>query len=127
MTWHGDLTNPARSALVRLFEPIVQEKSNVRYVHVGHSPYHPLSHTFIDPFGLFAFSSTDIRSTSCETQICYRDTEGAETVDVNVGSLDSPQSYPPSCHIFTQDQISWFDTVDDLPRRERSEPGAEQT
>ena len=64
---------------------------------------------------------------TCGTQICYRGTEGAKTVDVNVGSLDSPQSYPPSCHIFTKDQISWFDTVDDLPRYERSKPGAEQT
>lgn len=60
----------------------------------------------------------------CGTQICYRDTLNAETVDVNVGSLDSPQAYPPGCHIYTKDQISWFETTDHLPRYEHSEPSA---
>lgn len=62
--------------------------------------------------------------TTCGTQICYRDTVDANSVEVNVASLDSPASFPPDHHIFTKDRIAWFDTTDEFPRYEGSEPDA---
>ena len=52
----------------------------------------------------------------CGTQICYRDSRNAETVDLNLGSLDDPSAYAPKQHIFTADRIPRFDTADALPR-----------
>ena len=61
----------------------------------------------------------------CGTQIGYRKNDAATTIDVNVGCMDGPSAFPPECHIYAEDRISWFDTADDLPRHARSEPGAE--
>jgi hypothetical protein len=61
----------------------------------------------------------------CGTQICYRQTEAAKTVDVNVGCMDNPADFPPEHHLYFKDRISWFDTADDLPRHAESAPGAE--
>ncbi len=61
----------------------------------------------------------------CGTQICYRKTEAATTVDVNVGCMDDPSAFPPEYHIYANDQIPWFDTADDLPRYAGSEPDAD--
>lgn len=58
--------------------------------------------------------------TRCGTQICYRQSEGARTVDVNTGSLDDPAACPPGMHIYFADRVPWFDTSDRLPRH----PGA---
>lgn len=52
----------------------------------------------------------------CGTQIAYCDKDNPSTVDINVGSLDHPESAPPRHHIFTASRITWFDTDDDLPR-----------
>jgi len=59
---------------------------------------------------------------ACGTQICYRDSEAAKYVDVNIGSLDDPSSYPPRCHIFTKDQLPCMKFADNLPRYDASNP-----
>ena len=61
----------------------------------------------------------------CGTQIGYRQTDGATTVDVNVGCMDNPSAFPPEHHLYEKDRISWFNTADDLPRHAESELGAE--
>jgi hypothetical protein len=61
----------------------------------------------------------------CGTQIGYRQTEAAETIDVNVGCMDDPSEFPPENHIYAGDRISWFDTADDLPRYAGSKPDVE--
>jgi len=61
----------------------------------------------------------------CGTQICYRKTDDAKTVDVNLGSMDNPSEFPPQYHVYVKDQIVWFDTADDLPRYAESESGAD--
>jgi hypothetical protein len=61
----------------------------------------------------------------CGTQICYRQTDSATTVDVNVGCMDDPSEFPPQHHIYAKDRISWFETADDLPRHPESAPGAD--
>jgi len=60
----------------------------------------------------------------CGTQICYRETDAATTVDLNVGCMDDPSAFAPQYHIYTKDRIGWFDTADDLPRYAESEPDA---
>lgn len=52
----------------------------------------------------------------CGTQICFRESGQAKTVDVNSGTLDNPESVAPQFHIYTDDRISWFDVDDQLPR-----------
>jgi len=53
---------------------------------------------------------------TCGTQIAYRESKGASSVDVNVGSLDDPAAAPPRCHIYCASRIPWLDTRDALPR-----------
>jgi hypothetical protein len=60
----------------------------------------------------------------CGTQICYRQTDGATTADVNVGCMDDPSEFPPQHHLYAKDRIPWFDTADDLPRYAESAPSA---
>lgn len=52
----------------------------------------------------------------CGTQIAYRDSNGARTVEINVGSLDDCESIRPRYHIWCKSRIPWFDVADDLPR-----------
>ena len=58
----------------------------------------------------------------CGTQIAYRDSTNAKTVDVNVGSLQDPSVVSPEYHIWYDSRIPWFDTADDLPRYPESGP-----
>jgi hypothetical protein len=57
---------------------------------------------------------------ACGTQICYRETDDPDTVDVNIGSLDDPELFEPEYHIYTSQQLEWFELDDDLPRFEDS-------
>lgn len=57
----------------------------------------------------------------CGTQIAYCDQDSPTSVDINVGSLDNPESVPPKSHIFTSSRIKWFDTNDALPRHADSD------
>jgi hypothetical protein len=59
---------------------------------------------------------------TCGAQICYRDIDDPETVEVNTATLDEPESFEPEYHIYTVDQLSWFEIDDDLPRYERERP-----
>ncbi len=55
----------------------------------------------------------------CGTQIAFREAAEAETVDVNVGSLDDPLMVSPEYHIWCQSRVSWFQTADNLPEYEK--------
>jgi hypothetical protein len=57
----------------------------------------------------------------CGSQIAFREL-AAPRIDVNIGTLDEPERCPPEYHIFTDSRISWFDTVDDLPRHADAGP-----
>jgi hypothetical protein len=58
----------------------------------------------------------------CGTQIAFRKVENAITIDVTIASLDDPAMLKPEYHIWTQSQISWFDTVDQLSRHQDAGP-----
>jgi hypothetical protein len=64
---------------------------------------------------------------TCGTQICYRDSNGAGIIDVNIGSLDNPSSFPPRCHIFVKDKLPWMSLDDHLPQYQESAPGDADT
>ena len=59
----------------------------------------------------------------CGTQLAYRE-DGSRTVDINLGSLDDPESVRPEYHIWTASRIGWFDTADALPRYPDAGPDA---
>ena len=59
---------------------------------------------------------------TCGTQIAFRETEPAKTVDVNVGSLDDPSVVLPEYHIWCQSRIPWFDAADSLPKYQQGKP-----
>ena len=52
---------------------------------------------------------------TCGTQICFRESELAETVDVNSGALDQMEAVAPDHHIYTGSQVKWLVLNDNLP------------
>jgi hypothetical protein len=52
----------------------------------------------------------------CGSQIAFRATDSEATVEINVGTFDDPEIVTPEYHIWCDSQVSWFDTVDGLPR-----------
>ena len=64
---------------------------------------------------------------NCGTQIAYRDSENARTIEVNVGALDDRDAVQPRYHIWYGSRISWFDTSDDLPRFAGPKPKGNET
>ena len=53
---------------------------------------------------------------ACGTQIAFRRSADAVTVDVNVGAMDEPAAYPPARHIWCESAIPWLRFADSLPR-----------
>lgn len=52
---------------------------------------------------------------TCGTQICFREAEPTETVDVNSGALDELEAVAPDHHIYTSSRVSWLSLGDQLP------------
>ena len=59
---------------------------------------------------------------SCGSQLAYRESDGARTVDVNLATLDHPEAFEPRSHLWTKSRIRWFETADELPRFEDGGP-----
>jgi hypothetical protein len=55
----------------------------------------------------------------CGTQLAMRG-DDPDLVDFTVASLDDPSSITPRFHIWTERQLPWFQTADELPRHPRS-------
>ncbi len=81
-------------------------------------------------FELTAGAPTGFRSSAkacrhfcgaCGTPLTWRKAERPRHIDVSIGSLDEPQRAPPILHVWTDSQIAWFDTADDLPRHPRND------
>ena len=62
---------------------------------------------------------------TCGTQICYHDTDDPDEIDINMSTLDDPEMFEPEYHIFTEDQLEWFEVDDDLPRFKTGHPDDE--
>jgi len=52
----------------------------------------------------------------CGTPISYRAARWPNEIHLYTGTLDQPARHPPQFHVFCSEQLSFFDTVDDLPR-----------
>ncbi|MEH6591666.1 MAG: GFA family protein [Halioglobus sp.] len=55
---------------------------------------------------------------TCGTQICFRESEMATTVDVNSGALDEPDAVAPDHHIYTSSRLEWLRFADQLPEHQ---------
>ncbi|GAB5469384.1 MAG: GFA family protein [Rhodospirillales bacterium] len=55
----------------------------------------------------------------CGTPLTWEghvDELGGDLVEVFISSTDDPDALEPEFHIWTDERIAWFDTVDELPR-----------
>ena len=60
----------------------------------------------------------------CGAQILFREAPEPIYVDINIATLDAPETITPDYHIFFAHRIPWFDTQDNLPRFAAREPTA---
>jgi hypothetical protein len=56
----------------------------------------------------------------CGTPLTYRSRRFPGEVHVLIGSLDEPERFTPTGHVWLSEKLSWFDTTDQLPRFARS-------
>lgn len=61
---------------------------------------------------------------NCGAQLLFRERPDPLYVDINIPTLDFPNEISPDYHIYTGDQLPWFDTKDGLPRYPDREPDA---
>ena len=54
----------------------------------------------------------------CGTPLTYRHQEHADEIDVMTCSLDNPEAFPPSHHIWLSHKLAWIELRDDLPAYE---------
>lgn len=54
----------------------------------------------------------------CGTQISFRESGAAKTLDVNSGALDEINAVAPDHHIYTSNQVEWLEIDDQFPRYE---------
>ncbi len=56
----------------------------------------------------------------CGTSLTWEAEINGSWLAIHVSTLDNPEIFPPTEHVFFGDAITWFDTDDDLPRHENS-------
>jgi hypothetical protein len=64
-------------------------------------------------------SSPDVRRSfcgECGSPIAYEIDRRPDVVDLFAGSLTEPAAIAPSCHVHAEEQLAWFEMLDDLPR-----------
>jgi len=68
-------------------------------------------------------SSPGVRRSFCDqcgSPLAYETDERPDQIDLYVCSLAEPASVVPQAHVHAQEQLSWFEVLDDLPRYARS-------
>lgn len=58
----------------------------------------------------------------CGTPIAMAVDYAPDEIDFTVVTLDESLDLPPNFHIWRESRVGWFDTIDALPRHERSRP-----
>ncbi len=67
-------------------------------------------------------SSLDVSRTFCDrcgTSLTYQHDGDPGFIDVTTASLDLPNEFPPTHHVWLEDKVSWESVNDGLPRFER--------
>jgi hypothetical protein len=59
----------------------------------------------------------------CGTPLTWEAVANPALVDVSIATLDDPAAVAPAMHLWTENQIAWFDTADHLPRHPKNERG----
>ena len=52
----------------------------------------------------------------CGTPMAYDADRDARNIHLYAASLDDPQAYRPTAHVFAAERLPWFEVADDLPR-----------
>ena len=52
----------------------------------------------------------------CGTPIAYESERRPDDIDLHLGTLDQPERFAPTAHVFAAERLPWFDTRDELPR-----------
>ena len=52
----------------------------------------------------------------CGSPLTYENTKVPDEVHVLAGALDDPNAARPTAHVFSAEQLAWFDAADALPR-----------
>jgi hypothetical protein len=65
----------------------------------------------------YASSSRVLRTfcNRCGTPLTYRRSDLPDSIDVTLGSMDSPGALNPEDHTWTESRLSWVAISDDLP------------
>jgi hypothetical protein len=58
---------------------------------------------------------------TCGTSLTYQNDEDSDSIDVTTASLDWPETFPPTQHIWIEDRLGWVGVDDGLPRFQRSD------
>jgi hypothetical protein len=61
---------------------------------------------------------------SCGTPLTYANDKYPHALDVTTASLDEPERFPPSDHVWFSHAIPWLQLGDDLPRHAKFRPKA---
>ncbi|WP_264588237.1 GFA family protein [Sphingobium sp. B2D3B] len=59
--------------------------------------------------------------TACGTTL-FSERASANVIGLAIGSLDEPERYPPTEHIWTSSGLSWLTSADDLPHYPEGPP-----
>ena len=58
----------------------------------------------------------------CGTPLSYRSTRWPGEVHLYAATLDQPERYKPTAHVFWAERLPWLQVSDDLPKHEDSAP-----
>jgi hypothetical protein len=64
-------------------------------------------------------SSPGVRRSFCDrcgTPLAYETDRRPDQIDLYVCSLDDPAAVAPRAHVYSTEQLPWFEILDDLPR-----------
>jgi len=61
---------------------------------------------------------------NCGSPIAYEAERLPDEIHLCHGTLDEPNRLVPTVHVFTEEQLSWFEVHDDLPRYAKGGRGA---
>ena len=55
----------------------------------------------------------------CGTSLTYRHGGDPDSLDVTTASLDRPEEFPPTYHVWMEDRVGWESVDDGLPQFQR--------
>lgn len=55
----------------------------------------------------------------CGTSLTYQHDESPDTIDITAASLDFPDEFPPTHHVWMEDKLMWESVSDGLAQFER--------